>query len=294
MRMERNKASGPRRPKDFDSDAFRVLSLVALGTYGTFFFSAAFRNVQTAAFEMALQPEKIVLFFSLEVFLLELLKRKEELKGAFPTRFLQWPGGVKFKIFLIHFVFIAVIFSSAGYAIQRYNHRFFICRFLRDKVLGKDTNRLRPLWDQEKVVLSGPLLAGLTVSAAQAEDLREIGIFIKKNTSAEDPVLFFPQLGIFHFLFDRPFINRFPMATDTWMNEQWHKEFMGDLRRVNPKFVILEDPVSPWLEKLSSTVEGNRKKTEEVLNYVYQNYIPVKKTSSYLIYKRKEMVKGRE
>ncbi len=292
---ERNKGQWTKRWGISNSDPFLILSLAALGTYGTIFLVAAFRNIQTSAFEMALQPEKIILFFLLEVFLLELLKRRAELKqGTLPVSFLGWPAKIKLKFVLMNALFVAIIFSSAGYAIQRYSHRFFTFKFLRNTILGKGTNQLEPLGDQKKITLGYSVLEGLTIPAGQAEDLKEIEIFIEENTSSEDPLLFFSQLGIFHFLYDRPFINRFPMVTDTWMNEQWHNEFMGDLERVSPKFVILEDPASPWFEKLSSAVEGNRKKTEEVLNYVYQNYIPIKKTSSYLIYKRKEMAKGRE
>lgn len=290
MLAERNNGQLTKRLGIFNSDPFLILSLAALGTYGTVFFYAAFRNVQTAAFEMALQPEKIILFFSLEVFLLEILKRKEELKQRIlAVRFVLRPVKFKLKYFLMNMIFISVIFSSAGYAIQRYSHRFFTFQFLAGKILGKDTNPLKPLWNQDTVTLSHPLLAGITVPASQAQDLKEIEAFIKENTSPKDPLLCFPQLGIFHFLLDRPFIDRFPMAADTWMNERWHHEFMMDLKRVGPKFVILENPFSPWFEELSSAVEANRKKTEEVLSYIYQNYIPVKKTFSCLIYKRKDI-----
>ena len=61
------------RKGDINRGDFGVL---ALGVYGLTMYISAFRNIEAAQFEMALQPEKILLFFLLERMYLSLKVKK--------------------------------------------------------------------------------------------------------------------------------------------------------------------------------------------------------------------------
>lgn len=96
-----------------------VASLVCIAAYGLILYAAAFRKIEGHHFEMALQPEKLLWFFLLEEAFLFLREKKKFLSQALAGDRLRVA-----KIVGINFFILFVVFSSVGYAIQRYNHRF--------------------------------------------------------------------------------------------------------------------------------------------------------------------------
>ena len=57
-----------------------LYSLICIAVYGIILYAAAFRKVEGHHFEMALQPEKLLLFFIIEEAFL-FFRRKESLQG---------------------------------------------------------------------------------------------------------------------------------------------------------------------------------------------------------------------
>ena len=53
----------------------------------------------------------------------------------------------------------------------------------------------------------------LVIYGSVARNVRQLYSFIHQHTQARDAVLFFPDLGVYHFIVDRPFVGRFPMVT---------------------------------------------------------------------------------
>jgi uncharacterized protein YozE (UPF0346 family) len=134
------------------------------------------------------------------------------------------------------------------------------------------------------VVLSMNRVKGLVVPADQARDFKELSQFIERNTSPQEPIFVFPELGAYHFILDRPFVGRFPMATFSWMKEAWHQELMRDLKGLKPKFALVDRAPGQWFEEVYFKVPTNREKYDEVLAYIESNYRLVVTTPGILIY----------
>jgi len=199
--------------------------------YGLIMYICAFRKLGAAQFEMALQPEKILLFFMLEHVLFTLGAQLDYFRKLKQKNIID-----QTKVFGICFLIFAFFMSSAGYAIARFNHRFFAYQYVKAKITGKDTKSLIPMSDQETEVLSLKRLVGLNVPAWQAEELKQLIQFFNKNTRPDEPVFMFPEQGAYSFILDRPFVGRFPMVSFSWIGgKKWHEELFSDLKNTNPE-----------------------------------------------------------
>src|SRR3989338_6710588 len=250
------------------------MTLICLGIYGFIMYNTGFRGIWAAQFEMALQPEKILLFFFAEMFLLLAID-------------FSYKKRTTFLICLRYFLIVAMIGSSLGYAIVRYNHRFFVFKFIGAKIKGKDTAYLRPLSDVESRPLRIERAKGIIVPVEQADELEQIQDFVQEHV-AEDEVLFtYPELGTYNFLVDRRFYGRFPLATFTWFNERWHKELLGQLNSSKPLYIILEKEIPQYWKDVYLGLEPNRKKFREMMGFIHSNYVLVHETPQSGIYQLK-------
>lgn len=238
---------------------------LALAGYGLVLYSSAFRNIEASQFEMALQPEKILLFFLLEEAYVWLKPDKARYAKA---------------------LIILVALSSIGYAVQRYNHRFFAFQYLRSKLTGRPTLSLRPLANEERVVLQLKGAQGLVVPREQAADFVQVTRFLGEKTSVREPVLMFPELGAYSFIIDRPFVGRFAIVTFSWVNDRWHREFMAELRRLPPRFAVVQREPSRWFEETYFKVPANKEKYDEAAQFIRDHYAIVASTPSLDIYER--------
>ena len=235
------------------------LGIIALAIYGGIMYMTAFRNIEAAQFEMALQPEKILLFFLLEEAYLFLKPRKVAIS----------------RIFLVF-----CVLSSAGYFIQRYNHRFFAFQYVRNKIIGKETANLRPLDAGEIATPQSSRVRGLVVPKSQAEDFDQIVRFMEKNTDKKEAVFMFPELGAYYFIVDRPFVGRFPMVTFSWLNDRWHEELLSDIKKARPRFVVMDKELAPRFRDTYFKVRKNFDEYNEVLEYINTNYRLIQSTPS--------------
>ncbi len=236
---------------------------IALAGYGLVLYGAAFRNIEASQFEMALQPEKILLFFILE------------------EAYLWWrPHQLRYA----RMGMILVLLSSMGYAMQRYNHRFFAFQYLRNTLLCRPTLLLQPLANEERVMLGLNRVKGLVIPKEQAEDFIQVSRFLQERTSAGEPVLMFPELGAYSFIIDRPFVGRFATATFAWISDRWHKEFLAGLRLRPARFAVVQRELSHWFQETYFKVPTNKEKYEEVLGFIQEYYTLVHSTPSLDIY----------
>ncbi len=250
------------------------LILICLGIYGFIMYNTGFRGIWAAQFEMALQPEKILLFFFAEMFLLLALD-------------FLYKKRTKLSMCLRYFLIVAMIGSSVGYAIARYNHRFFVFKFIGAKIKGKDTAYLRPLSDVESRPLRIERAKGIIVPVEQADELEQIQDFVQKHV-AEDEVLFtYPELGTYNFLVDRRFYGRFPLATFTWFNDRWHTELLAQLNKSKPQYIILEKEIPQYWKDVYLGLEPNRKKFREMMDFISAHYTLVAETRLSGIYQFK-------
>ena len=247
------------------------LILICLGIYGFIMYNTGFRGIWAAQFEMALQPEKILLFAFMDMFFLAFLVGRP----------------AKLPIYLRYFLIIALIGSSIGYSMARFNHRFFVFKFLGDKIKGKDTAYLRPLSDAASRPLKIERAKGIIVPMEQADELEQIQEFVQKHVAQDEAVFTYPELGAYNFLVDRRFYGRFPLATFAWFNDRWHRELLDQLNAAKPRYVILEKEIPQYWKDVYLGQEPNRKKFQEMMDFIYGNYTIVGETRLSYIYRLK-------
>ena len=272
-----------RRKKFEPSD----LAIVVVGLYGLVMYNTAFRAIWASQFEMALQPEKITLFYLLEEgFFYLTAKRKEILagRGMFLSDERKKVLFMKGRLYLLNFFIFAFIASSLGYTIQRYNNRFYMYKFVKNRLLGKDIEPLKPLFDQATKQMNIPRVGPMTVPVRQWEDFEQLNKFIQMYTREDEPVFMFPELGTYSFAVNRSFVGRFPMVPFSWFKEDWHKEFVAELKRTRPSYAIVAKDPGNWFPEVYFKIKRNKEMYDEVSEFIRQNYIPIEQTPTLLIY----------
>jgi hypothetical protein len=247
--------------------------VITLGIYGFIMYNTGFRGIWAAQFEMALQPEKILLFFLLEVFLFAAIAKKKALGPTLhgnPS--MKWYSQEKWKLYLCNTFLFVLLFSSVGYSIQRYNHRFFAFKFVRNKIAGKDTAQLRPLAKEDARTANIERAQGILLPVQQANELEQVAAFVQDHVR-EDEVLFtYPELGTYNFFVNRRFFGKFPIATFSWFNDRWHQEYLNDLRAQRPKYIIVQKEIPQYWKDVYLALEPNRQKYKDVMDIIHSNY----------------------
>jgi hypothetical protein len=239
-------------------------ALILVG-YGLIMFYAAFRNLWSNAFEMALQPEKIIFFVVLE----RALHFYKEKKIADPR-----------VIMLSRAVIAGIILSSLIFPISHFQKRFFIFQILSGKKIAK----IRPLAGEPTATLHLSRISGMTVPLWQAQDLQQLQDFLILHTQPDEPVLMFPELGTLHFITGRRPIGRFGMVSMSWLNERWHAEFMNDLRTTRPRYAVIPKKFPDHYYNQYFKVAANQQKFDEVVRYVEDHYTLVTSTPSWNVF----------
>ncbi len=260
--------------------------LVCVGLYGLVMYNTAFRLIWASQFEMALQPEKILLFFLLERAWVTLDAKKFYylLKNKMNAR----KKIDHFKITAIRFLVFALVISTVAYAIQRFNKRFFVYKWTRNFVMGKERDSLRPLHDQASAELNLPRVKGMTVPLWQAKDVKMLAEFMDKHTQPTESVFMFPEMGSYHFVVNRPWVGKFPMATFTWFKEAWHAEFMEELKNAAPRYAVFVKDLGTTFPNVYFRIPENKQKYDDVFNFLQANYQIVAETPSLWIYEKQE------
>lgn len=245
--------------------------------YGIFLYVAAWRIIENAHFEMALMVEKIFLFFLLERFLF-FLKDKETLASQTTKtkRFLFTYGTQLFCIILIC--------SSVVFAINRFNKRFDAYKVVKNMLLKKEISVFEPHPEIVKKRLDLVRMKGMMVSVSDAEEYEQMNAFIDQNTRPDEKIVFFPDHGMFNFIFDRPFLGRFAVPKFTWFDDRWYLEFMQDLEVQRPRTVFVQHPVPESWKKVALANQNNADKFNDMLNYIQNHYHVVQQTKGFLIY----------
>ncbi len=263
------------------------LPIVLVAIYGFMMYVLAFRKLGAMQFEMALQPEKLLLFFLLERTFFFINEKKNALETTMSS--IKNKKDRIFccsKIYGINFLIFSLIMSSLGYSIARYNHRFFAYKYVKNLITRRGTEQLIPLSDQKSEQLNLPRVSGMVVPSWQAQDINQLTEFIQSNTKPNDPVFMFPELGSYSFIVDRPFIGRFPMATFSWFGN-WHEELYQDLAKAEPSIAVVSKDPGPFFEKVYFQVQQNKKSYDRITAYIEDKYDLVGTTPSLLIYRVK-------
>ncbi len=250
--------------------------LIGIAVYGILLYISAFRRIAGHHFEMALQPEKILLFFLLEESFFYL--RDLKLGASLP----------KWKVTTINILFVALIMSSVGYTINRLQKRFPFISLIKQRVFHMKVKKLSLLDNVPKGTLYLEHAYGHVVPAWQEDEVKKVVTFLKENTAPNETIFSFPEVGNFSFWVDRPFVGRFPIATFSWLKEEWYQELLSDFKKAQPRYVVMTKlghktfPAS-WYFKYPR----NSERFNEMTEFILEHYEPVESYESVAIYRRK-------
>lgn len=232
--------------------------IIIVAAYGLMLYITAFRTLWQTVFEMALQPEKIILFYLLARFSLQFLSKKHFTKAVI--------------------LITVLVVASLGYSIPRFSKRFFV--FWRN-----------PFKNQASVKISLPRIKGMVIPQWQAKDFIQLKEFVDTHTPAKEAIWMYPELGAMHFILNRPWIGKFPTATLAWIDEEWYEQYMRELKRVKPRYAIFEKQSPKHFEEPCYSPKAKRKFKAQV-SYLNENYSIISETSTYSIHVRNDLRKG--
>ena len=268
---------------------WELYSLLTMAIYGIILYAAAFRKIEGHHFDMALQPEKVLLFFMAEEVYLFLLSKRLAWKANIDTLAVKGMTRIRKmgKVYTVNMLVFALIASSLSYSIGRYHHRFVVWKWLKSKVTHDDKD-YSLLAGQETKMLTLERAKGMVVPLWQAEEIEGIVKFIEENTKPSDILFTYPELGNFNFWCDRPFVGRFPIVTFSWVDEKWHGELVSDFIKAKPKYVLMTSlRHRTFPAALYFRYPKNVRMHKEMTQLIFENYKPAKSFTSITIYKRK-------
>jgi len=272
--------------KTFNAQA---CALTCVAFYGIALYVTGFRRLDGHHFEMALQPEKVLLFYILESFYLNVLleRLRESNQGHYSqANALQYLWSRK-KKFIVNFLIIAFIGSSLGYAFTRYSRRFVAFQQLVNGFTGRSGEDMSFLKDVEKRPVNIERARGMVVPVWQAEEMEGIVGFLQAHTGPDEAVFTFPELGNFNFWADRPFVGRFPIVTFSWMLPSWTKGLKDDFQKAAPSYVIMTNPGHrTFPEEWYFRNKTNIAKFNDMTAMIHEDYSPLKQYESVTLYRR--------
>ncbi len=247
--------------------------LFCFSMFAFLLFVGSMRGLWGPAFESALQPEKVLLFILLERTWFWLRKNDQKTKRIIAAGLIT-----------------VIVFSSIGYSVRRYSRRFDFFRMMFAE--RGQLKSISPFSDTDLTALDVPRMEGMIVPNEQAQDINQLVRFMEKNSTRYDRIAFFPDLGIYHYIIDCPFIGRFPTITLSWIGSDWHDQYMRDLKRQKPRYVVTYKKYPEYYTRTQLVVPANQKKHDEFMDYVNQYYQIVSGTPTLYIWARKTSIRG--
>lgn len=127
-------------------------------------------------------------------------------------------------------------------------------------------------------------LHGSLLFPEQAAEIEKIVPYVRAHTKPNEPIFTYPDISAFHFLCDRPSIDRFYVSGFAWPKKEWREEIMSDLEKKKPRIALF----SNGLSGLAQSIGRRQEILPEVRDYIVRNYIPVEKTMAVTVYLLKE------
>lgn len=241
---------------------------LVVAVYGLMLFLTGFRNLWASEYEMALQPEKIVLFYLLGQFILLVRQRFARSK---------WVGPV---------LLAAVVLSTAIYSIGRFETRFHKFSWVFQLIEGKNARKQSKINGAPVIPIDLPRISHMTVPEWQAKDLEGLKSFIDGHVPAHEAVWMYPELGSLNFMLQRPWVGRFPMATLSWLDEGWFAGYETALERDPPRYAIVNKVMPFYFDTTYFLVPANRIKHERIMQFLHGHYVIETQTPTYFVYRR--------
>jgi hypothetical protein len=241
---------------------------LAVAVYGLMLFFTGFRSIQASQYEMSLQPEKIILFYLLGQFIVWAQEKLERFK---------WVGAV---------LLAAVILSSGAYCVGRFITRYYKPSWVCQLIAGKDKGKPELINGSPGISINLPRIKNMTIPVWQAKDLEQLKAFIDEHVPPHEAVWMYPELASLHFIVDRPWVGRFPMAVLSWEDESWFADYEKALESTLPRYAVINKMKQFYFERIYFLVPANRIKHERMMQFLYNHYVIETQTPSYFIYRR--------
>jgi hypothetical protein len=239
---------------------------LVVAVYGLILFLTGFRKIQFVEYEMALQPDKIILFYLLGQFIVWIQERSARLK---------WVGAA---------LLAAVIISSVIYSAGRFKTRFYKPSWVGQLIAGKDEAKSALIDGSPVVSVDLPRIGHMIIPVWQAEDVEQVKAFIDGHVPAHEVVWMYPEIAGLHFILDRPWVGRFSMPILSWMDEGWFADYEKTLESDPPRYAILIKEKLFYYSVPLFSVPANRVKHARMMQFLYKHYVLVGQTPNYLIY----------
>jgi hypothetical protein len=241
---------------------------LAVAVYGLMLFLTGFRNLFASEYEMALQPEKIVLFFLLGQFF--------AWAGQRLTRF-NW---------VVPVLLILVLMSSVLYSAGRIKTRFYKSSWAYQLISSRNEKTEELINGEPISPIDLPRISHMSIPTWQRQDLEELKSFVDEHVPVHETVWMYPELGSLNFMLDRPWVGRFPIATLSWLDESWFTEYETALERNPPQYAIVNKVMPSYFNTTYFLVPANRLKHERTMQFLHSHYVIETETSTYFIYRR--------
>ncbi|MBF0532537.1 MAG: hypothetical protein HQL23_05495 [Candidatus Omnitrophica bacterium] len=261
----------------------QMTALAGIAAYGLIMYAAAWRKIENAQFEMALQPAKLLMFFLIERCCFYLWETRRGPALVRPSALLENFA----RAWIAPLVIAGLVFSSVGFAISKFQHRFVSYKMAVNFLTGKDPAKFSPLYHVPSQPPRIPGWEGVVLPQAQAEEYEQLADFFSRNTLPGETVFVFPENAFNSFVINRPFLSRFPTAILSWFKDGWHEELLGALLRQKPRYIVCPRNPVKGIEITYFGNPANRRKYEAVRQVIDRDYRIEQTTSLSYIYKLK-------
>ena len=271
------------RKKQTKSEDVAILSLMV---YGLMLYFSAFRKIQNAQYEMALQPQVILFFLFIEKAYFKLRDVRIKIAGSFGRSRItgeKVPLSKYFKIAGIYLLFTVMVMAPTNYALRRFDRRFVFYKILKRKLQNKSLDDVDPTLKTPSSTINVERLKYLMFPKDDAQEMEALVEIIQRISNENEKVLMYPEKGMQSFISGRRYFGRFPMGTFSWFNDKWHEEYIEEILNEAPRFAVTP--------KKYDTVyfhnKTNLKKYNDVMDIIKNNYSVIHQTERYYIYERK-------
>jgi hypothetical protein len=240
---------------------------LVVAVYGLILFLTGFRKIQFVEYEMSLQPDKIILFYLFGQFIIWAQQKFERFKWVGPA------------------LLAAVIISSVIYSVGRFQTRYYKSSWVCQLISGKDKGKGALIDGSSVTPIDLPRIRHMIIPVWQAKDLEQLKAFVDGHVPAHEAVWMYPELGSLHFILNRPWVGRFPMATLSWMNEGWFADYAAALERNPPRYAIVSKEKQFYFDRAYFLVSANRIKQERMMQFLYNHYVIETQTPTYFVYR---------
>ena len=150
---------------------------------------------------------------------------------------------------------------------------------------GRDAEKGELINGSVVTAIDLPRIRHMTIPVWQAQDLEQLKAFVDRHVPAHEAVWMYPELGSLHFILERPWVGRFPMALLSWMDEGWFADYETALARHPPRYAIFDKMKLFPLNRSCFLVPANRIKHERMMQFLHNHYVVETQTPTYFVYR---------